>query len=118
VNTDASPAMWLSRREGRPHLTFDSRPTIADGLEGGVGRLTFQMCQRVADEVVLARESTVRRAVAELAVREHLVVEGGGAAGVAALLDGRVAGPSICVVLTGGNIDPRQLGGLLAELAP
>ena len=39
VNTDASPGMWLSRRDGKAHLRMDPKPTIAEGLEGGVSCL-------------------------------------------------------------------------------
>ena len=105
--------MWLSLRDGRPHLAVEEEPTIADGIEGGVGARAFELVRRNVDGVVLARERTVRRAVAELALREHLVVEGAGAAGVAALLGGAVDAGPVCIVLTGGNVDAAQLAGLL-----
>ncbi len=114
VNTDASPGMWLSRRDRRAHLTVESAPTICEGLEGGVSEATYTLGLETIHEVVLARESSIRRAVGEILHREHLVVEGSGAAGVAALLDGAaVLGPGpAAVVLTGGNIDPGRLAGL------
>jgi threonine dehydratase len=115
VNTDASPGMWLSRRDGRAHLRVESEPTIADGIEGGVSERSFRLAERFVDEVVVVQEATVRRAVAEIALREHLIVEGAGAAGVAALLDGRVQAPRIAVVLTGSNIDGARLVELLRE---
>ncbi len=105
VNTDASPGMWLSRREGRAHLAVDGRHTIAEGLEGGISEVTFQLGRHFIDDVVLAREETIRQSVPEIARKEHLIVEGSGAAGVAALLDGRIHAKRICVFLTGGNID-------------
>lgn len=112
VNTDASPGMWLSRRDNRVHLTVDSQPTIADGLEGGIGELTFELGGRYLDDVVLAKETTIRRAVAQIARHEHLIVEGSGAAGVAALLDGGIQGDRICIFLTGGNIDHQLFASL------
>lgn len=118
VNTDASPGMWLSRRDGRPHLEVESRPTIADGLEGGVSERSFELANRFVDEVVLAREATLRRAVGELLERERKVVEGSGAAGVAALAAAAVPlGPArtVCVVLTGSNIDPELLASLVPD---
>ena len=115
VNTDASPGMWLSRRDGRPHLRVEGSETICEGLEGGVSERTYRLGLDTIDEVVLAREESIRRAVADVARREHLVVEGSAAAGVAALLDGAVdaAGRRVCVVLTGANIDGERLAGLL-----
>jgi threonine dehydratase len=116
VNSDASPGMWLSRRDGRAHLAVDSKPTIAEGIEGGVSEATFQLGERFIDNVVLARETLIRRAVPEIARHEHLIVEGSGAAGVAALLDGRIQARRICVFLTGGNIDSKLFCSLQAQL--
>ncbi len=113
VNTDASAGMWLSRRDGRAHLSVESEPTIADGIEGGVTELSFQLGQKYIDDVVVARELTIRRAVAEIVRRERLVVEGAGASGVAAVLDGRIEASRMCIVLTGGNIDLGVLSSLL-----
>ena len=113
VNTDASPGMWNSRRDSRPHLETESEPTIADGIEGGIGPVTWKLGARTIDDVVLAREATIRRAVRELCLREKLVVEGAGAAGVAALLDGVLPEGPLCIVLSGGNIDPALLAELL-----
>ena len=93
------------RRDGRAHLTIKSQPTIAEGLEGGISEVTFRLGQRFIDDVVLAREATIRRAVPQIARNERLIVEGSGAAGVAALLDRRIDARRICVFLTGGNID-------------
>jgi threonine dehydratase len=114
VNTDASAGMWLSRRDGWAHLRVHGRPTICDGLEGGVSERTFALGLELIDEVVLAAEATIRAAVIEIARQEHLLVEGAGAAGVAALLDGVVdiRGRRACVLLSGGNIDLDRFAGL------
>jgi threonine dehydratase len=80
-----------------------------------VGELTYGLGLKTIDEVVLAKETTIRRAVAELVRREHLIAEGAGAAGVAALLDRTVGGGTVCVVLSGSNIDPDRLARLLTE---
>ena len=113
VNTDASPGMWRSRRDGHAHLELESEATIADGIEGGIGPVTWELSAETIDDVVLAREATIRRAVRELCLGEKLVVEGAGAAGVAALLDGVLHPGPLCIVLSGGNIDPALLAELL-----
>ncbi len=115
VNTDASPGMWMSRRDGKPWLEVDSEPTIADGIEGGIGPVTFELGRRFIDDVIVAKEASVRRAVAELARRERVVVEGAGAVGVAALSDPSLPPGPLCIILTGGNIDPELLTELLGE---
>jgi threonine dehydratase len=115
VNSDASPGMWRSYRDGRAHLTIESAPTIAEGIEGGVTERSFVLARRFVDEILLAPEESIRRAVVGLLLRDRLVVEGSGAAGVAALLSGALQGGKVCVVLTGSNIDRERLQALLAE---
>jgi len=115
VNTDASPGMWLSRRDGRPHVVVDGAPTIADGIEGGVSEVTLRLGERFIDDVVLAQETTIRRAVPQIARHEHMMVEGSGAAGVAALLNGRIDAGCICIVLSGGNIDLGLFASLVED---
>jgi threonine dehydratase len=114
VNSEASPGMWLSWRDGRPHRRVESRPTIAEGIEGGVGEDSYALSRRYVDEVRLVTEAGIRQAVVECLLRERLLVEGSGAAGVAALLEGRWEGRRIGVVLTGSNIDRGRLRELLA----
>lgn len=115
VNTEASPGMWLSRRDGRAHLAVESAHTIAEGIEGGVGELTYRLGLRWIDTVLAVPEASIRRAVVDVLCRERLVVEGAAAAGVAAVLAGRVPGERIGVILTGSNIDPERLAGLMRE---
>jgi threonine dehydratase len=114
VNTEASPGMWLSWRDGRPHLRVESRPTLAEGIEGGVGEHSYALSRRFVDQVKVVTEAAIRRAVVECLLEERLLVEGSGAAGVAALLEGAVEGGRIGVVLTGSNLDPARLRELLA----
>src|SRR5262245_11957296 len=120
VNSEASPGMWLSRRDGRAHLTLDSKPTIAEGIEGGVAESTYRLGLEHIDDVVTVPEESIRRAVAETKRREGMAIEGSAAAAVAAIVEGRVPRNfrRIVVVLTGGNIDPARLETLLLESRP
>jgi threonine dehydratase len=97
--------------------TFKSRATIADGIAiKRPGELTLPLVQRWVDDMVVVGEDDVADAMVWLLERSKLVVEGGGAVGVAALLSGRVtpapAGRTV-IVLSGGNVD----AGLLAAIA-
>jgi threonine dehydratase len=111
VNTDASPAMWLSRRDRKPYLRVDSRPTIAEGLEGGVTARSYEIGLRLIDDLLLVQEATLPRAIAELLKRHRMAVEGSSAAGIAALMEGKLPRDAkrVCVVLTGSNIDASRL---------
>ncbi|MCP4677411.1 MAG: pyridoxal-phosphate dependent enzyme [Deltaproteobacteria bacterium] len=115
VNTDASPGMWFSRRDRRPHLKVESRPTIADGIEGGISARSYKLAEKYINDIVVTKETTIRRAVREFALRERMIAEGSGVAGVAALLDGLVQYRRVCVVITGANIDHTLFNELMRE---
>jgi len=85
--------------------------TIADGIAvKKPGALTMSILDEVLDETVAVTDEEISQAVVLLLERTKLVVEGAGAASVAALLAGKIRG-SGCVVplLSGGNIDATLL---------
>jgi threonine dehydratase len=105
--------MWLSRRDGRAHERVESRPTIAEGIEGGVSENSYRLGLEFIDDVVVVREALIRSAVAEILKHERMLVEGSAAAGVAAVMEGLVPRGRTAVVLSGSNIDVDRLKGLL-----
>lgn len=113
VNPEASAGMALSFREGAARLSVDSAPTVADAVEGGVGAENYRLARELVDEVVTVSEASIRAAMRESAVRDELVLEGAGALGLAALMEGVVAGERIAVLLTGGNVDAALLAEVL-----
>jgi threonine dehydratase len=113
VNTSASPGMWLSRRDGNPHLRIESEATIAEGIEGGVSPTSYELANRFIDEILVVPEDEIRKAVGWVARHARLIVEGSAAAGVAAILGGLVPQGRVSVILTGGNIDLDRLIRLL-----
>jgi threonine dehydratase len=86
-------------------------PTIADGIAVKVpAELTSAILRDLLDEVVVVDDEAISQALVLLLERSKLVVEGAGAAPVAALLQGLVAGSDpVCAVLAGGNIDATTL---------
>jgi threonine dehydratase len=117
VQPEASPAAWLSLRDGRPYDPYDHEPTIADGLAGGFGVVPFFVAGTLIDEVLLISESTLRQAIFTLLDQEQLVVEPAGAISIAPLLNDAldVAGQSMVCILTGRNIATDLLRDILAE---
>ncbi|MHC4606427.1 MAG: threonine ammonia-lyase [Planctomycetota bacterium] len=115
VNSDASPGMWMSFRDGKAHLKVESRPTIAEGIEGGVSKKSFALAKKHISDIIVVRETAIRRAVGEIARRERMVVEASGAAGVAAVVERKIDAKRVCVILTGSNIDMELFTSLLAE---
>ncbi len=86
-------------------------PTIADGIAvKSPGELTSAILRDLLDEIVVVEDEAIAQAIVLLLERSKLVVEGAGAAPVAALLGGLVPGNGpVCAVLAGGNIDATTL---------
>ncbi len=90
--------------------------TVCDSLVAPrPGNLTFEHVMAYVDEMVLVSDAQAIDAVKYLIGATKLVVEPGGAVGVAALLNGIVSleGKKVVVLLSGGNIMPAQLAGYL-----
>jgi threonine dehydratase len=89
--------------------------TIADGIAvKQPGKLTRAILDDLLDDVVTVTDEEIAHAIVLLLERVKLVVEGAGAASVAALLSGRISGSGpACALLSGGNID----ASLLVEVA-
>jgi threonine dehydratase len=107
----------LALRAVRPELRIvgvqagKSGFTIADGIHvKRPGELTMAILDETLDELVDVTDDEISAAIVLLVERTKLVVEGAGAASVAALLAGRVGGDGTVVpLLSGGNIDPTLL---------
>jgi threonine dehydratase len=116
VEVDASCAFQTSFRAGRL-VEIVPGPTLADGLGGNPDpeTITFGIVQRVVDDIVTVNEDELARAVAGLVTAEHLIAEGAGAVGTAALLARRITplGSHVAVVLSGSNIDTKKLAAIL-----
>ena len=86
-------------------------PTIADGIHvKAPGKLTMSILDDLLDDRVDVTDGEIADAITLLLERLKLVVEGAGAASVAALIAGKVGGEGgVCALLSGGNIDPTLL---------
>ena len=86
------------------------RGTIADGiLVKHPGELTMAILDELLDDIVHVDDDAITEAITLLLERSKLVVEGAGAASVAALLHGVADGEKVCALLSGGNIDATLL---------
>jgi threonine dehydratase len=87
------------------------RYTIAEGIAvKQPGTLTSAILRELLDDVVTVTDEQISHAIVLLLERTKLLVEGAGAASVAAVLAGRVEGDDdVAVLLSGGNIDPTLL---------
>lgn len=118
VQAQLFPSMYAKLK----HLEL---PCGGDTLAEGIavkepGAFTSKVLAEIVDDVVLVGEAALESAVALLLQIEKTVVEGAGAAGLAAVMTHkkRFAGRKVGVVLCGGNIDTRLLANvLLRDLA-
>jgi threonine dehydratase len=115
VQAEVMAAYPASLAAGHP-VEVPAVTTIADGIAlKRPGDVTFPLIREHLDAVVTVGEDDIAEAMVLLLERAKLVVEGGGAVGVAALLTGAVApaaSGTTCVILSGGNAD----AGLLASV--
>jgi threonine dehydratase len=113
VQTSRFPAM-VNAIKGTAHAQGAS--TIAEGIAvGQPGQITRELVRQLVDDLVLVDEGDIEQAIVMLLEIEKTLVEGAGAAGLAALLKdpARYAGKSVGLVLCGGNIDPLLLAAIL-----
>lgn len=124
VSASAANVMLRSLEAGKP-VSVPEEPTLASALAGGIGldnRVTFPLVRDLigrhleVDEVQIA--AAIRYAFSDLG----LVLEGGGAVGLAGLLngwsslEGRSTKGPLVVVLSGGNLDGKRLAEIVTAV--
>jgi threonine dehydratase len=106
VEPEGAPTLTRALAAGEP-VKLDGISTVADGLSAPfAGRLTYELVRDLVDDVVLVSDDEILSAMRLLALRAKIVPEPAAAAGLAALLAGRVApaeGP-VALVISGGNV--------------
>ena len=118
VETDTANDTYLSLQKGE-RVTIPPPPTIADGIRNlSPGQLTFPVLQKNLEGVLLVSDEEIVQALRFLLFRAKLLVEPTGAVPAAALLAGKLTlpkGARVGVVLSGGNVDPQVLAGMIGS---
>lgn len=118
VEVEASHPFAASLAAGRI-VEVEVGPTLADGLAGNMDpdNLAFPIVQALVRRMVTVGERQLRDAIRGLVRYEHLVAEGAGAAGVAAVAAGRISARSgaTAVIVSGANIDIDKLAGIIGS---
>ena len=108
ISMERGCAMYASQQAGKP-VEVEELPTLADSLGGGIGldnRLTFGIVHDYVDQMVLLGEEDIADGIRHAYFNEQVILEGGGAVGIGALLAGKVTpGNKTVVLLSGKNID-------------
>ena len=113
VQAAVYPSMWNAIHDGTRPLGGQS---VADGIAVKTpGRLTRPIVKALVEDVLLVDEGALEQAILTLLDIEKTVVEGAGAAPLAALMaePRRFAGKRVGLILSGGNIDPRLLASIV-----
>ncbi len=112
VEPERCPSLLKALQAGRPVDAWHGT-TLADGLAvPQVGDRAFALARERVDEVVTVGEEDIALAILRILELEKGVVEGAGAAGLAAFLAGKLdalRGRRVALLLCGGNIDPMVL---------
>jgi threonine dehydratase len=110
----------ISLKAGEPVEFTAHQPTIADGIAvKRPGILTLPIIRDYVDQVVEVSEEEIARAIFHCVQNNRLVVEGAGAAGVAALVAKKIKvqpSDTVCAVLAGGNIDGNLLNRVIEQV--
>lgn len=112
IEAEASAPFTRGIAAGRI-VPIDVKPTIADGLAGNLDpdTITFDIVRDRVARIVTVAEEDMKAAITGLATEERLIVEGAGAAAVAAVVAGRLdlRGGRTAIVVSGANIDLEKL---------
>jgi threonine dehydratase len=117
VEADQAASAALSRQAGRV-MELGAIKTIADGIAvKRVGDLTFALMQQYVDDLVTVSDEDIAAAILIYMERIRVVVEGAGAASLAALVSHKVKLDGMCtgVVVSGGNIDVQMVAKIIEK---
>jgi threonine dehydratase len=112
VQSITSPVMYQCIKKGYIH-DIPLQDTYAEGLHGGLeqGSVSFELCRDNIDDWVILEETEILAAIKHMLHTHHMLIEGAGAVGIAALLrdPSRWRGKKIGVVISGGNLSLETL---------
>jgi threonine dehydratase len=116
VEAELMPSFTQALAAGKV-VACPGRPTLADGLATTrLGENAFAILRNRVDRALTVSEELIALSILRLIELEKSVIEGAGAAPLAALLSGQLAelkGKSVALLLCGGNIDPLVLGRII-----
>lgn len=111
----SAPSAYLSLRDHRCYDRIEIKPSIADGLLGGIGQLPFEIISRYVDDVLILEEEEIMRGVRAFQNEEQIIVEPASAVGLAAMLCGKLdlREKKVVLVVTSRNIDSDRYNQII-----
>ena len=118
VEVETAAPLTASLAAGKP-VEVDYQASFVDGIGGkSVLPEIWPLAQGLLDGSLTVSLDEVAAAIRLLAERQRVIAEGAGAASLAAALSGRAGGGKAVCVISGGNIDSRQLAKILSGVPP
>jgi threonine dehydratase len=114
---EASPGAYMSFQQGSPCERIELKPSVADGLAGGLSPFPFQIAAGLIEQVALASEEDIVAGMEALFSTEQLMVEGAAAVGLGALMAGKLdlQGKKVVLVLSGRNVDSEKFLSIIGR---
>ena len=102
---------WYEAFHQKKYVQTQIGDSWADGLTGDIAPSMIEDFNGVVDDMVTIDEESIKQAIFYLIDKHHQIVEGSGAAGIAALLSGKidVKGKKVGIVVTGSNLDTKRV---------
>lgn len=114
VQSEASAPLVAAFQAGR-HVPVKFAPSLADGLHGDTTSGMADLAIRHLDGMLAVTEQGIAQAMRHLYAAHRIVVEGSGAAALAAVLEGSAPEGDLDIVVTGRNIDPELFRAIVME---
>ncbi len=119
VQAEGCAPVQASLQAGHP-ISVSAAQTIADGIAvKRPGEITLEIIKRLVDDVLTVNEDEIARGIVHCGQRAKLVTEGAGAAGIAAIIAGKInlkKSDMVATVLCGGNIDGNLLARVIEQV--
>lgn len=114
---ELSPGLPKSLQSGRAITKLPAVDTMASGVEGGIGALTFGVLRGLVDRVALVSEHEILEGVRWMMERHHYLIEPTAAVAVAACLSGKIGTlpQPVAIVITGRNVGLERVKKILCE---
>lgn len=111
VSMERGAGMYEAIRAGKP-VEIEEYPSLADALGGGIGannQITFELCRKYLDDIVLVSEADIYNAMRMAFQQDCIITEGAGAVCHAALLAGKLKlEGATAFVVSGANVDMKM----------
>ena len=110
----------VSRQEGHP-VSVEMKQTIADGTRTDMAhQFNFEHIEALVDELVAIEDEWIEKGMRGIILKAKIIAEPSSSMGVGAALAGKLRlkpTDKVCFVISGGNVDPKQVGRICGDVS-